>query len=314
MTTLKWQGWEDLGGPITSSPAVASWGPARLDVFAAGGDGKLVHKLWDGQAWQGWETLGGTFKGGPAAVSWGGGDHRIDVFVRMQNDHLGHLWWDGKKPWHGWEDLGGPITSSPAVTAWAGTPRRLDVFAAGGDGQLVHKWHEKETWHDWQTLGGTFKGGPAAVSWGTHRIDVFVQGTNDHIGHRWWVGKDKTWHGWEDLSVVKGAVSDGSDLFKGSLMSPPAAASWDWGRLDVFFKAVDFAHQGVLKHMWWDDTTESESDPMAIKRKWSSFEELGGEFYDNPAAVSKAPHHIDVFVRGKDDHLGHRWTRGPIPV
>ena len=119
---------------------------------------------------------GGTFKGGPAAVSWGQGEHRIDVFVRGQDDHLGHLWFDGKKPWHGWEDLGGPITSAPAVSSWAGTPRRLDVFAAGPDGQLVHKWHEGSTWHDWQTLGGKFKGAPAAVSWGMNRIDVFVQG------------------------------------------------------------------------------------------------------------------------------------------
>ena len=40
-------------------------------------------------------------------------------------------------------------------------------------------------WHDWQTLGGAFKGAPAAVSWGPHRIDLFVQGTDDHLGHFW---------------------------------------------------------------------------------------------------------------------------------
>ena len=67
----KWHGWEDLGGPITSPPAVASWGPGRLDVFAAGQDGQLIHMWHEGNKWHDWETLGGTFKGGPAAVSWG---------------------------------------------------------------------------------------------------------------------------------------------------------------------------------------------------------------------------------------------------
>jgi len=311
--TRQWHGWEDLGGPITSSPAVASWGPARLDVFAAGADGQLVHKWWDGQKWHDWQTLGGTFKGGPATVSWG--PDRIDVFVRGQDDHLGHLWWDGKKPWHGWEDLGGPITSSPAVTSWAGTPRRLDVFAAGADGQLVHKWHEEQTWHDWQTLGGTFKGAPAAVSWGMHRIDVFVQGTDDHLGHLWW--HEKKWHGWEDLSVSVSPESPTTELVRGWISQPPAVASWAWGRLDVFFAAdVPHAKAGLfppeLVHMWWDDS--SEWDEFATHaglapRQWSRFDPLGGKFYDNPAAVSKAGHQIDVFVRGKDDHLGHLFWR-----
>ena len=187
--TAQWQGWEDLGGPITSPPAVASWGPGRLDVFAAGADGQLVHRAFDGE-WDDWHTLGGIFKGGPAAVSWG--KNRIDIFVQGMDDHLGHFWWNGEQ-WRGWQDLGGPISSPPAVASWES--KRLDVFAAGPDGQLVHKrWNG--TWNDWHTLGGTFKGAPAAVSWGTNRIDVFVQGIDAHLGHLWWA--DKKWHGWED--------------------------------------------------------------------------------------------------------------------
>ena len=199
--------------------------------------------------------------------------------------------------WHGWEDLGGPITSSPAVASWG--PARLDVFAAGADGQLVHKWWDGLKWHDWQTLGGVFKGAPAAVSWGLHRIDVFVQGIDDHLGHLWWDGKK--WRGWEDLS--------------GPIASPPAVASWDWGRLDVFFEWIfggggpSSPLQSALTHMWWDDTNELDLVELVNKRQWSSFDPLGGKFYDNPAAVSKASHEIDVFVRGKDDHLGHLWRR-----
>ena len=34
-------GWEYLGGGFTSPPAVCSWGPDRLDIFALGLDGSM---------------------------------------------------------------------------------------------------------------------------------------------------------------------------------------------------------------------------------------------------------------------------------
>jgi peptide methionine sulfoxide reductase MsrB len=266
----EWNGWQDLGGPITAPPAVASWAPHRLDVFAAGTDNQLDHKWWDGSIWHNFQTLGGTFKEGPAAVSWG--PNRIDVFVRGMDDHLGHLWWDGSQ-WRGWQDLGGPLASGPAVSSWA--PNRLDVFAKGSAGQLVHKWWDGSTWHNWQTLGGTFKEAPAVVSWGPNRIDVFVRGTDDHLGHLWWDGNQ--WRGWEDLG--------------GPLTSGPAVASWGQHRLDVFAAGAD----GQLTHKWWDGLA------------WSDWDWVGGSFQGHPAAVSWGPNRIDVFVRGTDNHLGHLW-------
>ena len=267
----EWHGWQDLGGPIASAPAVSSWAAHRLDVFAEGKDGVLKHKWWDGSVWHDWQTLGGTFKGGPAAVSWG--PNRIDVFVRGTDDRLGHMWWDGTQ-WLGWQGLGGPIASAPAVTSWG--PHRLDVFAEGNDGQLKHKWWDGSVWHDWQTLGGTFKGAPAAVSWGPNRIDVFVRGTDDHLGHLWWDGSQ--WKGWEDLG--------------GPITSSPAVASWGANRLDVFATDAD----GELQHKWWNGST------------WSNWDWVGGALQGNPAAVSWGKNRIDVFVRGTDDHLGHLWV------
>jgi hypothetical protein len=265
----QWHGWEDLGGPISSPPAVSSWGANRLDVFAMGGDGKLNHKWWNGSIWQGWQSLGGVFKGGPAAASWSA--NRIDVFVRGMDDHLGHLWWNGSA-WQGWEDLGGSLTSAPAATAWGAN--RLDVFAAGADKNLKHKWWDGSTWHNWQNLGGTFKGAPAAVSWGPNRIDIFVRGMDDHLGHLWWNGQ---WNGWQDLG--------------GPISSAPAVASWGANRLDVFAAGPD----GNLMHKWWNGS------------KWSDWDWVGGKFQDNPAAASWGPKRIDVFVRGTDGKLGHLW-------
>ncbi len=65
-----WIGWENLGGVLTSGPAVASWQPNRLDVFARGTDNSLYHKWWDGNNWSDWESLGGVLTSAPAAVSW----------------------------------------------------------------------------------------------------------------------------------------------------------------------------------------------------------------------------------------------------
>ena len=264
-----WRGWQDLGGPIASAPAVASWGEDRLDVFAAGADGKLNRKWWDGSKWHDWQNLGGTFKGAPAAVSWG--KNRIDVFVRGMDDHLRHFWWNGSE-WKGWEDLGGPIASAPAVASWG--EDRLDVFAAGADGKLNRKWWDGSKWHDWHSLEGTFKGGPAAVSWGKNRIDVFVCTRDDHLGHLRWNGSD--W-GWEDLGW--------------RITSAPAVASWGEDRLDVFAAGLD----GNLEHKSYDGS------------KWSDWDWIGGTFHGDPVAVSWGKNRIDVFVRGMDDHLGHLW-------
>jgi len=86
--------WELLGGTLTSGPAVCSWAPGRLDVFARGTDNALWHKWWDGSSWSGWQQLGANpFSSDPAAVSWG--PNRIDVFVQGTDNALYHKWWDG---------------------------------------------------------------------------------------------------------------------------------------------------------------------------------------------------------------------------
>src|SRR5215204_963409 len=90
--------WFSLGGRLTSAPAVCSWGPGRLDVFARGEGNSLLHKWLTGRDWSDWESLGGELTSPPAAVSWGVG--RIDVFVRGTDQALWHRWFTGG----GWSD------------------------------------------------------------------------------------------------------------------------------------------------------------------------------------------------------------------
>ena len=40
-----------LAAPLTGPPATCSWGPGRIDVFARGSGGEVLHKSWDGHDW-----------------------------------------------------------------------------------------------------------------------------------------------------------------------------------------------------------------------------------------------------------------------
>ena len=144
----EWSDWENLGGALTSAPAVSSWQPNRLDVFVRGTDNALYHKYWNGSQWIDWESLGGVLTSAPAAVSWG--SNRIDVFVRGTDNALYHKYWNGSQ-WIDWESLGGELTSAPAVASWA--TNRLDVFVKGTDNALYHKYWNGSQWSDWESLG-----------------------------------------------------------------------------------------------------------------------------------------------------------------
>lgn len=225
-TPMNWSNWEDLGGVLTSSPAVSSWQTNRLDVFGRGQNNALWHKWWDGVRWSEWEDLGGILTSGPAAASWA--SNRIDVFGRGQNNALWHKWWDGER-WSEWEDLGGVLTSDPAAVSWG--PNRIDVFGRGQNNSLWHKWWDGERWSEWEDLGaGAISSGPAASSTATNRLEVFARGRNNDLLFRTWDGS--RWSGWQSLG--------------GILTSDPAAISWGNNRIDVFARGQNNA----LWHIW----------------------------------------------------------------
>ncbi len=180
----------------------------------------------------------------------------------------------------------------------------------------------------WTSLGGQIPAGtsPAACSWGAGRLDLFVQGTNGALYHKWYTGS--TWSGWENLGGVltssPAATSPGNgviDVFvrgtNGALYektttdggktwsswiplggqipagTSPAACSWGAGRLDLFVQGTN----GALYHKWYTGST------------WSGWENLGGVLTSSPAATSPASSRIDVFVRGTNGAPYQRsWT------
>ena len=74
------------------------------------------------------------------------------------------------------------------------------------------------------------------VAWGPNRLDVFAQGTDFAMWHKWWDG-----------SAWGPSVSDWESL-GGILTSEPVAVAWAENRLDVFVRGTDSA----LWHKWWD--------------------------------------------------------------
>jgi Repeat of unknown function (DUF346) len=199
---------ESLGhpptGPLTSAPAVASWGMGRLDVFVRGSDNRLwqrscdiatgVNSVCDGGDWSTWQQPpigGGNLGSAPAAVSWGLG--RIDVFTRGTDSALYHVSFvDGDGiggdpgSWGpGWVPLGGQTFHAPAVASrGAGS---LYLFVHGTDGILYRQKFANGSWDGlWEGRGGRnarFKDSPAAVtvsggslSCGNFFLHVFLRG------------------------------------------------------------------------------------------------------------------------------------------
>ena len=260
--------WTSLGGLFKSGPAVASWGPNRLDVFARGNDDGLWRNSSSGSGWSGWSQLHPhAITSDPAAVSWG--PNRIDIIARGPNGQMYAMNFNGSQ-WSGWGALGGQFTSGPAVASWA--PNRLDVFGRGLDNALYTcSWNGG--WSNWSRLSPDhIASDPAAVSWGPNRIDVFARGMDRQMYQMFFDGAQ--WSGWIPLG--------------GLFTSGPAVASWEANRLDVFGRGDDNAlYTNSYAGSGWSGWSQVAANPID----------------SDPAAVSWEPKRIDVFARGTDGQM-----------
>jgi len=186
----QWSDWENLGNSLSASVsindksmAVSSWGPGSLDVFVVGGDEAVWHQSFDNGQWLAWESLGGSVLQGLAAVSWGPG--RIDVIACGKLDDVWHKWYDNSQ-WSG--DLGG--------TNW-------------------------ESWEE-QSLGDLAASAPALSSWGPGRLDVYVDGMDASLLHKWY--DNGQWSSGPDTGEVWESLSNPPVSSLGS--SGPASVSW----------------------------------------------------------------------------------------
>ena len=212
-----WSGAEQLGGGLTSQPAVASWATGRYDVVARGTDNAVWLKSYSG-AWSGWGRVGGYATSAPALASTGSG--RLSVFIRGTDNALWMKQFVQGSGWSGWARVGGVLTAGPAVVA---TGSRLDVFVRGTNRGI---WHRSFTgsWSPWESLGGGVLGEPAAVATGNGVLNVFVRAADNALyTKRYQPGTG--WSAWQPLG--------------GRLMSSPGATMPQTGEAAVFSQAVD---------------------------------------------------------------------------
>jgi Domain of unknown function (DUF1906) len=273
-----WSPWRAVApgagsAPPQSAPAVASWGPGRLDVFWQGADRQIYHQWSVDCACT--ESIGGPPGGAwsaPAAVSWS--LNRLDVLVRGGDQALWHTFWDSSG-WHQWARVGGLISRAPAAASW--NAGRLDVFVVGLDQHLYHTYWGGQFWRPFEALGGLFVSDPAAVSWGPDRIDLFTLGSGGVLYHEWWDGV--SWLGWRPELV-------------GNWASAPTVASWGSGRLDVFLAANQPGYP--LDHVYWNGAG------------WNA-DHQDGKLTGAPAAVAWGYQRVDVLGRGAGGGLYHKW-------
>lgn len=235
------QGYEQLGGEITFSPAAVSGGGSDLiDVFVRGigsSDG-VYHKVWQGGVWSDWQRLGSMDTLSGPGVSWEP-TRNLDVFVRGTDNALYVHQYNPNNGWVGPWPLDGQISSSPAAIALVNGP--VHVFARGMDNALWHRWYDGG-WPNWESLGGPLGGqissdpesGPSVSSWGPQRLDVFVRGTDNAVWHRCSDDGGVRWSDWTSLGGV--------------ITSAPASISRAANQIDVFVRGSG----NKLFHAWWD--------------------------------------------------------------
>jgi hypothetical protein len=260
------------------SPAVASWGPYRLDVFwrGYGDDAAVYRRSWDGSSksatWSAAGGLGGGTTSAPAAVA--PASKRLEVYVRATDNTVSHRRYDGST-WSAWSGLGGKTYAGPAASARRGTSI-VDVFVRGTDNAVYHRYRNGSTWSSGFVSIGAPPGGatsaPAAISNGTGRIDVFVRGADSAIWRRTWT---TSWGPWTSVGGVAA--------------SAPAVASRGTGRLDLFVRGDD------------GQVYTSFNDGAA----WSAWSSLGGATFSAPAAVATSANRIDLWARGAGSALQH---------
>lgn len=208
-----------LAGP----PAICRSGSERLDVFAPGQGGEVLHAVRDRDEWGPFDALaapaaaGGGQKGWPAAVEAVAacrcGTSGIALFRRGAGGQLLLKWWSGAD-WSDYASLGSPEVpdeSYPAVTAPA-----------------------------------PLTGPPAACSWGTDRLDVFARGPCGELVHTGWDGA-----GWSRFESLGMPAARGQAV---PLTGPVTACSAGGRSCDVLAGAAD----GRLYHATWSDDAGSD--------------------------------------------------------
>jgi hypothetical protein len=209
-------GFECIGSPggldgapmgLAGAPAACSREPRRMDVFAVGMAGGLLHAKWDESGFGEFESLGGiegtAGRSEPVSSAISAcncGTRAMAVLTRGPAGDLRLNWWNGTR-WSGFESLGAP--QEPDAT-YPAVQRGVPISSA-----------------------------PVGCGRGATRLDVFVRGPRGDLLHKWWGGTE--WSGFESLGMPVSARTGSRIPLTGFSMT----CAWDGDHLDVFARGMD---------------------------------------------------------------------------
>ncbi|MGE7776285.1 hypothetical protein ACQKLP_16265 [Chitinophaga sp. NPDC101104] len=219
-----WTGWQDLGGRITSEPAVVSRSASSINVFAKGNNNNLVHIRWvRDEGWSNWTDLEGNITSAPSVAS--GRPDKMEVYALGNNGQLqSRTYWGDEKVGHflPWEDHGGKFADAPAAV-YHGIDT-VHIFGRSVDNKLIHRTRiTGQPWSNTEVVGGNIQGAPVAVVRGLRTIQVFVKGAANNLQIIEWNNYGYAylpWSTWGDLG--------------GDFRSIPAAVSKQASHIEVF--------------------------------------------------------------------------------
>ena len=225
------------------------------------------------------------------------GDGSLEVFAL---DSSKNLRWKRKDsslsdwlPQNGsfWTIPGIASATSQSIAAINRGGIAVDILIAGIDHDLFHTRQNTPStkWPSgWDVISGNISTDPAVISWNTDRLDILAIGAAPEYGifQIYW-SSDTDWSDWIRVG------SSYSDF-------TPTLVLWATDQTDILL-----IEHSMLTHWYWDASS------------WQSIG-LGGSCTSRPAAVSRGPGLIDVFVRGGDAGLWHfsysnGWTAPTSP-
>jgi hypothetical protein len=204
------------------------------------------------------------------------------------------------------------LPGAPAAQAQTPGSARLENIVTYS-GVVNHRWSDDNgaTWSAWTSLGAPnglpLGGTPAAVSDGYEQIYVLavspIPGSNLY-GGVWYntaYSHGASWNGWARVPGQNTPLICTTPSNCLAPISSPSASSWGAGRVDLFVAALDDNSQVQIIHTWADNDLWSGT--------WDALGAPGAGVMPNeaPTAISWVTGRIDLFVRGTDNALYHKW-------
>ena len=267
--------WEPLGGLFTSAPAACALAPGRLVAFGVGLDRRLYSRRSVDDAWApSWDVIAPDLVNDPLAVA-AAPDGTMFLTVRADED-VRYYRSDGAA-WTAWPS-GGWFTSGVALVARAATD--VQVFGIRYSRVWTASW-QGGVWSAWQQLpGDPLLALDLAAVGDSDGTDLAVRGRDQRLHHRRWT--NGTWGPWEPLPGL-------------AATSAPAIARLSDTELVVLAPGTD-------SRLAWNRLLPG--GPTG----WTSLGTM--PVAGRPAATSPAPGRVDVFIRGTDRAMHHRWYDG----